>query len=66
MNCGLFTGRPADAEATHLYNDAFLYGVLMLPILLQPPLGTMLAPRLRPWLALVPALSKRLASHSVP
>ena len=43
-----------------------LYVVLMLPILLRPPLGTMLAPRLLPWLALVPGLSKRLASQSMP
>ena len=45
---------------------AILYAVVMLPVLLQPPLGTMLAPRLLPRLALIPGLSKRLASHSMP
>ena len=45
---------------------ALLYAMLMLPILLKPPLGTMLAPRLLPWLALIPGLSKRLASQPLP
>jgi len=45
---------------------AILYGVLMLPILLQPPLGTLLAPRLLPRLALIPGVPKRPASHSMP
>ena len=43
-----------------------LYAVLMMPLLLRPPLGTMLAPRLLPWLALIPGLSRRLARHSLP
>jgi len=45
---------------------AVFYAVLMLPILLRPPLGTMLAPRLLPWLAFIPGLSKRLASQPLP
>ena len=45
---------------------ALLYAVLMMPLLLRPPLGTMLAPRLLPWLALIPGLSRRLASQSLP
>ena len=35
---------------------ALLYAMLMLPVLLRPPLGAMLAPRLRPWLALIPGV----------
>ena len=45
---------------------AFLYAMLMLPVVLKPPLGSMLAPRLLPRLALIPGLSKRLASQSMP
>jgi O-antigen/teichoic acid export membrane protein len=43
-----------------------LYAVLMIPLLLRPPLGTMLAPRLLPWLAFIPGLSRRLASEPLP
>ena len=45
---------------------AFLYVMLMLPVALKPPLGSMLAPRLLPWLVLIPGLSRRLASQSMP
>ena len=45
---------------------AILYAVLMLPVVLKPPLGSMLAPRLQPWLTLFPGLSRRIASQSMP
>jgi hypothetical protein len=45
---------------------SLLSALLMLPILLKPPLGTMLAPCLLPWLALIPSLSRRLARQSMP
>ena len=44
---------------------AVVYGVLMVPVALKPPLGSMLAPRLQPWLTLFPGLSRRLAGESV-
>ncbi len=45
---------------------ACLYAALMVPVLLTPPLGTMLRPRLLPWLTFVPGVSKRLASQPLP
>ncbi len=45
---------------------ALLYAVLMMPLLLRPPLGALLTPRLRPWLALIPGVSRRLASEPLP
>jgi O-antigen/teichoic acid export membrane protein len=45
---------------------AILYAVFMLPVALKPPLGSMLAPRLRSWLSFLPALSRRLAMQSIP
>jgi O-antigen/teichoic acid export membrane protein len=39
-----------------------LYGVVMLPVALAPPLGPMLMHRLPPWLTFVPGLSRRYAS----
>lgn len=38
------------------------YAALMAPLLLRPPLGSVLIPRLRPWLAFLP-FSERLARH---
>ena len=37
-----------------------IYTVVMTPVLLRPPLGTMLAPRVKPWLMLIPGFSQRL------
>ena len=45
---------------------ALLYAVVMLPVVLKPPLGSMLAPRLQPWLTHFPGLSRRVASQSMP
>jgi len=45
---------------------ATFYAVLMLPVVLRPPLGSMLAPRLQPWLTLFPGLSRRIAGQSMP
>jgi hypothetical protein len=45
---------------------AILYAALMLPVVLEPPLGSMLTPRLQPWLTRFPGLSRRIASQSVP
>jgi hypothetical protein len=40
--------RPLDAALVGSI-VALLYGALMLPMLLKPPLGSLLAPRLQPW-----------------
>ncbi len=37
-----------------------IYTVVMTPVLLRPPLGAMLAPRVTPWLMLIPGFSQRL------
>ncbi|HEY6361441.1 MAG TPA: oligosaccharide flippase family protein [Vicinamibacterales bacterium] len=45
---------------------AIVYTALMLPVVLTPPLGSILGPRLQPWLTFFPGLSRRLASQSMP
>lgn len=42
---------------------AMVYLAVMTPVALRPPLGSMLAPRLRPWLAFVPGWPRRLAKE---
>jgi O-antigen/teichoic acid export membrane protein len=45
---------------------AILYAALMLPVALKPPLGSMLTPRLQPWLAIFPGLARRVAGQTMP
>jgi O-antigen/teichoic acid export membrane protein len=44
---------------------ALLYAALMLPVVLKPPLGSMLTPRLQPWLTIFPSLARRVASQTM-
>jgi hypothetical protein len=37
------------------------YAAIMLPVIQTPPLGPMLAARLRPWLSRMPRLARHLA-----
>lgn len=41
------------------------YAALVIPVVLLPPLGPLLAP-LRPWLSIIPGLTRRLARESPP
>jgi O-antigen/teichoic acid export membrane protein len=45
---------------------AIAYVAVMMSVALQPPLGTLLAPRLQQWLTVVPGLSRRLAREPLP
>jgi O-antigen/teichoic acid export membrane protein len=45
---------------------ATIYVVLMTPLLLKPPLGSMLGAQLHPWRAFIPRWPRRLAGEPVP